>query len=108
MKLWAPTADAVKVCLYKNGIYGECFYKEDGIMDEFGVWTLLIEKDLLGIYFTYEVTLGDEINIAVDPYAKATGANGQRAMIIDLALTDIDGWKEDESSTRISNRSNSL
>lgn len=95
-KLWAPTADDVKVCLYEDGLRGETFCKQSCTLDEFGVWSTEINRDLLGIYFTYEVSFGEEVNIVVDPYAKAVGANGQRAMVIDLSLTDIEGWKEDK------------
>lgn len=30
-----------------------------------------------------------------DPYAKAVGVNGQRAMVVDLAKTNPDGWQND-------------
>ncbi|MEQ1678268.1 MAG: type I pullulanase, partial [Chitinophagaceae bacterium] len=32
-----------------------------------------------------------------DPYAKATGVNGERAMIVDLVKTNPDGWTKDKS-----------
>lgn len=32
---------------------------------------------------------------ACDPYARTTGVNSQRAMVIDLASTDPAGWAED-------------
>ena len=32
--------------------------------------------------------------MATDPYAKAAGANGDRSMVVDLSLTNPEGWGE--------------
>ena len=45
-----------------------------------------------GTYYTYEVTVGGKTNTAVDPYAKAVGVNGDRAMVIDMSATNPPGW----------------
>lgn len=33
----------------------------------------------------------------VDPYARAVGVNGERAMVVDLSLTNPKNWDQDES-----------
>ena len=41
-------------------------------------------------------------NEAVDPYAKAAGVNGNRGMVVDLSLTDPDGFADDTYYSDIS------
>ncbi|MBR5294219.1 MAG: type I pullulanase [Oscillospiraceae bacterium] len=97
-KVWAPTADAVSVNLYNNG--GETGL--DPLLDSVpmtadvnGTWVATVEGDLNGTYYTYAVTHGDEIVEACDPYARTTGVNGRRAMVIDLDSTDPVNWSDD-------------
>ena len=97
-RVWAPTADAVSVNLYNNG--GETGL--DPMLDSIpmtadvnGTWVATVEGDLNGTYYTYAVTHGDEIVEACDPYARTTGVNGRRAMVIDLDSTDPVNWSDD-------------
>ena len=96
-RLWAPTADAAQVNLYRTGD----IYNADRITDvpmkraENGTWTVSIPGDLNGVYYTYMVRIGKTIVEACDPYAKACGVNGDRAMVIDLNSTDPEGWDND-------------
>ena len=96
-RLWAPTAKSVKVNLYKSG--------NPGVEDRIGqiemksavagTWTAEAPGDLNGTYYTFTVELEEGIREACDPYARTTGVNGQRAMVIDLRSTDPEGWSED-------------
>ena len=96
-RLWAPTAKSVKVNLYKSGNPGV----EDRISQiemksaVAGTWTAEVPGDQNGVYYTYTVELEEGIREACDPYARTTGVNGQRAMVIDLDSTDPAGWAED-------------
>ncbi len=96
-RLWAPTAKSVKVNLYKAGAPGV----EDRIAQlemksaVAGTWTAEAAGDLHGVYYTYTVELEEGTREACDPYARTTGVNGQRAMILDLRATDPEGWSED-------------
>ena len=96
-RLWAPTAKSVKVNLYRSGNPGV----EDRIRQikmqsaVAGTWTAEAEGDLNGIYYTFTVELEEGVREACDPYARTTGVNGQRAMVIDLRSTDPEGWDED-------------
>ena len=96
-RLWAPTAKSVKVNLYRSGTPGV----EDRI-DQIemksavaGTWAAEVKGDLNGTYYTFTVELEQGIREACDPYARTTGVNGQRAMVIDLRSTDPAGWNED-------------
>ena len=97
-RVWAPTADAVSVHLYASGHEGGL---EDVLQaipmtaDVNGTWVATVEGDLNGTYYTYAVTHGDAIVEACDPYARTTGVNGKRAMVIDLDSTDPVNWSED-------------
>ena len=96
-RVWAPTADKVMVNLYEGGTAGV----EDRIdqiemaPDAKGTWVVTRLGDLNGAYYTYQVEVDGKSNEACDPYARTTGVNGQRAMVIDLDSTDPEGWDQD-------------
>ena len=101
-RLWAPTASAVSVNLYASGTEGT-----DDLMDSFemtpdvnGTWVVNVNGDLNGVYYTYSVTRKGETVEAVDPYARTTGVNGNRGMIVDLDSTDPEGWENDTYVTQ--------
>ncbi|MBQ8279824.1 MAG: type I pullulanase [Roseburia sp.] len=96
-RVWAPTAEAVSVNLYETGNA-----KAEDLIEQLpmekdvcGTWVVKKQGDLHKTYYTYEVSIGGEINEACDPYARTTGANGVRAMVIDLASTNPDAWEID-------------
>ena len=101
-KVWAPTADDVKVALYASGTEGtEDLIKTcDMTLGEAGVWTVTVTGDLNGTYYTYLVTVNGETEEACDPYARTTGVNGKRAMVINLDATDPKGWSKDVSPNK--------
>lgn len=95
-RVWAPTADRVILCLYQEG-HGDNLLKEI-LMEkqEDGTWDYCIEKDLHGVYYTYQIDIGGSTNEAVDVYAKAVGVNGERGMVVDLERTNPEGWDTDQ------------
>ena len=96
-RVWAPTADAVKVNLYESGTAGtdDLLEQLEMTADVNGTWVADKEGDLNGVYYTYLVSVDGKENEACDPYARTTGVNGQRAMVLDLDSTDPEGWEED-------------
>ena len=56
---------------------------------------LKVGENLQGMFYTYQVLIGDQWNEAVDPY-RAVGVNGDRAYILDMASTDPKHWTEDK------------
>ncbi len=109
-KVWAPTSSEVILNLYATGSDLEDGAKKLGTypMEKLvaetkwtGCWIVTVEGDLKDVYYTYTVTnkmLVSEIERTseiVDPYAKAVGVNGKRAMVVDLDSTDPEGWDKD-------------
>ena len=96
-RLWAPTAIGVKVNLYKTGTPGAQDLLEQIPMkaDCSGTWVAAKSGDLNGIYYTFEVAVNEKTVEACDPYARTTGVNGHRAMVLDLRSTDPAGWESD-------------
>ena len=101
-KVWAPTADKVEVNLYKSGTKGTDDKSESIEMTkgEKGVWTAVKTGDINGTYYTYTAVQDGESVEACDPYARTTGVNGDRAMVIDLDSTDPAGWADDRGSNQ--------
>lgn len=97
-RIWAPTAEEVSVRLYKEGLAGADDLMEQIPMkqDVKGTWVAEKTGDLNGVYYTYLVKVNGAQNEACDPYARTTGVNGQRAMVIDLASTNPEGWDSDK------------
>lgn len=96
-RVWAPTAETVSLRLYATGdSKNKDMQKEiDMQPSESGTWTAEVEEDLNGVYYTYYVTVDGRGKEACDPYARTTGINGERAMVIDLDSTDPEGWESD-------------
>ena len=96
-RVWAPTADSVTVNLYKTGTPGTDDLLEQLPMqsDVKGTWVAEKSGDLNGIYYTYLVQVNGSTAEACDPYARTTGVNGHRAMVIDLKSTNPAGWDQD-------------
>lgn len=98
-RLWAPTAEAVKVLIYGGGSKTNTQLLETVEMkaDVNGTWVAKADGDWNGKFYIYEVIIDGQKVEACDPYAKATGVNGERAMIIDLDSTNPEGWDKDKN-----------
>ena len=90
-KVWAPTASKVVLNLFSAGNGVDAYKTVDMVKGDKGVWSHT-EKCGHGTYYTYTVTTASGTQEAVDPYAKAAGVNGKRGMVVDLSLTDPEGW----------------
>ena len=99
LRVWAPTAVDVKVNLYSNGDPVQQADPDEQVQmtkDVNGTWVATLNGDKNGTYYTYSVKTDNGTNEACDPYARTTGVNGKRAMIIDLDSTDPEGWDTDK------------
>ena len=96
-RLWAPTAEEVTVNLYRSGNANTDDLLEQIPMsyDVQGTWIGEKSGDLNGVYYTYLVMVDGQMTESCDPYARTTGVNGERAMILDLSSTNPEGWAED-------------
>lgn len=94
-KVWAPTASEVSLNLYEQGDGDNLIETISMTAQEKGVWFCEKQGDLNGVYYTYSIKIGNKTNEAVDLYARTTGVNGNRGMIIDLAATNPEGFEND-------------
>jgi len=97
-RVWAPAAHQVEILLYQSGHKPEKPRVVSMKSDVNGTWVLNVAGDLHGQYYVYRlVNTGHKEQVeAVDPYAVATGANGKRAMILDLRQTNPEKWTTDK------------
>ena len=96
-RVWAPTAEKVCINLYRSGNSDadDLLCQLQMHPDKKGTWTAQRVGDLNGVYYTYQVLVDGHLHEACDPYARTTGVNGQRAMILDLQSTNPDNWDTD-------------
>lgn len=112
-KLWAPISNKVEVLLYETGHpkkVSSQVTREDGTDTPFktvemtkkdkGVWEATVSGDLNGVYYTYNVTNGNQTNEITDPYTRTTGVNvpsggwTTRGMVIDLESCNSSTWNK--------------
>lgn len=97
-RVWAPTAEAVTLNLYESGTAGteDLLEKISMQPDVNGTWIAVKPGNLNHVYYTYSVTIDGKEKEACDPYAKACGVNGRRAMVLNLEETDPTDWENDK------------
>ena len=106
-KVWAPTASKVLLNLFEAGYDVEAYKTVEMVKGEKGVWSHT-EECGHGTYYTYTVTTSVGTQEAVDPYAKAAGVNGNRGMVVDLSLTNPDGWDTAGLNSNLSSYSEAI
>lgn len=101
LKLWAPTAQNVRVHLLKDSqvplTEAEIF---DCQRETQGVWALRLPTSRKNFYYLYEVELYQpltdkiEKQLVTDPYSKSLSLNGQRSQLVDLTSPESTpaGW----------------
>ncbi|MCJ8165077.1 type I pullulanase [Pontibacter sp. E15-1] len=95
-KLWSPVATEVAVNFYAEGDGGSLLDRFMMAEKKAGLWQLYLTKDLQGLYYTYQTKVnGVWLEETPGIYATAVGVNGKRAMVLDLASTNPDGWETD-------------
>lgn len=95
LKVWAPCAIRVKAAIYEES---DDLFRSEIPMNPVGngVFELALSRDYLNKYYTYIITSAETDYEVVDPYAVASGLNSEKAMIVDLDLTNPEGWLEHE------------
>lgn len=102
-RVYAPTAEAVTLNLYEDGLEGEPYKIIKMEQAENGTYKTVVSGDLHKKYYTYTARVNGKEREAVDPYAKAAGANGVRGMVVDLRATDPEGFAEEKRPEKINN-----
>lgn len=111
-KVWAPFADSLRLCLYRDGGEAITVTAEDSLREadrvlemqkaERGVWAVTLPEELHGSYYDFLAETEGETVRTADPYAKACCCNGQRSMVVDLSRTDPVGFGRDHAPERAS------
>lgn len=91
-KVWAPIASAVFLNLYETGSGPSLINVIEMTRQEFGVWEIRVMGDMGGIYYTYSVMCMGKTLEAADPYGVSSGVNGRRSMVVNLSITNPEGW----------------
>lgn len=101
-RVWAPTASEVKLLLYDNGSEGAAYDMLDMRRSDDGTWKKEIDENLKGKFYTFQVRIGEKwLDETPGMWVKATGVNGKRAAIIDLAETNPEGWENDKRPEQV-------
>lgn len=96
--LWSPVAKEVRLNLYAAGDGGESIGQYALSASKNGTWKVVVDKDLKGIFYTFQVRIGDKwLNETPGIWAKAVGINGNRGAVIDWTETDPEGWEQDKA-----------
>ncbi|MBU5595487.1 pullulanase [Amphibacillus sp. MSJ-3] len=121
LKLWSPSADAVKVVLYDKDDQNVIIDDQlEMTLEDRGVWTIELNKentkidDLTGYYYHFAIEREGETVLALDPYAKSMAAWSSddsennyvgKAAIVDpskigpkLDFAEIDGFEKREDA----------
>jgi pullulanase len=97
-KIWAPTAERVEILFYKEGSGDNLITRYYMTKSESGTWKGAFTGKFEGWFYTFRVMInGVWLNEVPDPYAKAVGVNGKRAMVIDFKETNPANWEKDKS-----------
>lgn len=90
LKLWAPTAQRVRVFLFANAITPIEQAQILNLSLDGGVWSLSLPIEFKNFYYLYEVQVYQpftdrvETNLVTDPYSKSLSLNGTRSQLADL------------------------
>ncbi len=97
-RLWSPKAEAARVRLYDHGRGGDAYRTLDMTKHaDNGTWTATVPQQLYGKYYTFQIKHnGRWLDETPGVWAKAVGANGKRAAIIDLNTTNPKNWDGDK------------
>ena len=95
-RLWSPQAEAVRLRIYPTDRNSEAIETIDMNRSNSGTWYKSIDGDYIGKFYTFSILHdGKWLDETPGIWAKAVGTNGHRAAIIDMNLTNPEGWAED-------------
>ena len=100
-KVWSPASKKIELKLYDTGTPASLGGSDtpsrtiEMTKGEKGVFSVTVDGNLEGKYYTYAVYGGERNGYeVVDPYAKSAGINGLRGMIVDFNKTNPTGWED--------------
>ncbi len=82
-RVWSPIAKNMELVIYEteNSKNDEPFKVLPMSRDSKGTWFLKLDGEHEGLFYNYSVTIDDNFDIAVDPYAKAVTLNGEKGVV---------------------------
>lgn len=96
-RLWSPEAQDARVIIYPTGLNTAATDTLAMKKAESGTWTASVPEKLYGKFYTFSIKYdGKWLKETPGVWAKAVGANGERAAIIDFATTNPEGWDKDK------------
>lgn len=97
-KVWSPSATQMELRIYADAQTNTPEKVVTMVLGKNGVWSTGMSGNLLGKLYTFRALhQGQWSDEVPDPYAKAVGINGKRAMVVDLAATHPQGWGSDKA-----------
>ena len=88
-RVWAPTASQVELLTFATASTTDnAGVAKDMEKSVNGTWTTNLTGDQNGTIYAYRVHVGGRVNVAVDPYVRASTANSGRGVVVDLSGTD--------------------
>jgi pullulanase len=97
-KLWAPTAQKVRLFLFEH--MNSAPVIKDAIRSAQGVWAVTLPATFKNYFYQYEVTVYhpqiDKVitSLVTDPYSKSLALNGARSQLVDVLAPETKpvGW----------------
>jgi pullulanase len=97
-RIWSPIAEQARLIIYTNDSSVIPFKTVDLTRGPAGTWWTNLTGDWNGFRYVFTVRIDDRWRKETpDPYARAVGLNGERAVVLDLRQTDPSGWALDKS-----------
>ncbi|MFW6266167.1 MAG: type I pullulanase [Halanaerobiales bacterium] len=95
-KIWSPVAEKVSILIFasEENVYPDKMIKLN--KEREALWSRVIEKDLSGNYYLFELKYDDKCFRVIDPYARAVGTNSNMGYIVDLGKTNPENWENDK------------
>ncbi|AAT27886.1 type I pullulanase [[Mycoplasma] mobile] len=85
-KVWSPTSYKLRLKIKKS--FNDIAEYFDMERQEKGIWQITISRDLESYLYQYEVENNFITSETIDPYAKASTANGKYSYVINLDLLE--------------------
>ena len=96
LRVWAPTADALRLKLYEHGTGGVPVAEYAMNKATGGTWVYELPAQPAGRFYVVQATIkGQRMAEVPDPYAHAVGLNGERGALLDPATASPDRWTDD-------------
>jgi pullulanase len=95
LRVWAPTAEALHLKLYREGTGGIPTADYAMTKAEGGTWTYALPAGTTGFYTVQAIIGGKKMAEVADPYAHAVGINGLRGAVFNPSIAQPAGWSED-------------